>query len=90
MADWIGVTLIVLTGTAALVGLLPWSVRHPFLVPPELYDRLPGYRRPFMALMNLVPILMGVGIVAVCAALYFWWMSRPLVIRHMWGQKGRE
>jgi hypothetical protein len=89
-SDWIVVSLILLVGTAALIGLLPWSARHPFLVPPDLYDRLPGFRRPFMAIMNLIPVLTGIAVVTVCAALYFWWMCRPLVIRPASSQKGQE
>jgi hypothetical protein len=84
MEDWIGVILILLGGLAALVGLLSWSTRVPFLVPPYLYDQMTGHgasRKPFAELMNLVPILAGIAVVTVCAALYFWWMSRPCVIR---------
>src|SRR5262249_12193224 len=81
--DWIGVTLILLGGLAALVWLLPWSARAPFLVPPQLIDMMTGHgasRKPFAELMILVPVLVGIAVVTMCAALYFWWMSRPSVI----------
>jgi hypothetical protein len=73
--DWIALLVISLLGVAALVWVLPWTARHPFVVPPDLYDRMNPVKKPFAGLMNLTPVIAGVVVVTACLLLYAAWMS---------------
>ena len=82
--DWAVLLVIVMLGAAAFVGIIPWAVRHPFVMPPDVYRASPA-RRPYAEIMNFTPVFAGVAIVAACAALYAAWIgwssSRPVVLQ---------
>jgi hypothetical protein len=51
--DWLVLVLIVMSGIAALIWLMPWAVHHPFVTPPDVWAA--RARHPYAALMNLTP-----------------------------------
>jgi hypothetical protein len=69
------------------------SARVPFLFSADIYATATGHGasvKPFDYIVHLVPVLVGVVIVSVCAGLYFWWMGRPVIIRPAARQKPLE
>jgi hypothetical protein len=76
--DWLALILTTALGIAALAWLLPLSARHPFVVPPDIYDRFTPVKKPFADLANMTPVAVGITVVTVCALLYCAWVSWSL------------
>ncbi len=76
--DWLALILIAALGIAALAWLLPLSTRHPFVMPPDLYDGFTPVKKPFTGFMNMTLVAAGLAVVTACALLYCAWMSWSL------------
>jgi hypothetical protein len=73
--DWLALFLITALGITALAWLLPLSALHPFVVPPDMYDRFTPDKKPFAGYVNFTPVVVGMVVVTVCVLLYGAWMS---------------
>ena len=72
MRPWLALPIVVILGAVALAWLLPWSAKHPFLVPPELHVRAnPQHDYKSPGILALTPVVVGVIVVTVCAGIYF-------------------
>jgi hypothetical protein len=76
--DWLALILIAGLGIAALAWLLPLSPRHPFVMPPNMYDRFTPVKKPFAGYDILTPVAAGMAVVTACGLLYCAWMSWSL------------
>ena len=72
--DWVALFVITVLGIAALAVLLPLSLRMPFLMPLEMYERLMPYQK-YANVTDFTPVAVGVADVTVCCFLYGGWMS---------------
>jgi ABC-type sulfate transport system permease component len=81
--DWIVLVVIPVSGIVALIWLMPWAARHPFVTPPNVWAA--RARHPYAAFMNLTTVFAGVAVVAVCVMIWATWMSwrmsRPVVLQ---------
>ena len=83
---WTALITVSLLGIGLLVWLMPMAAQRPFLLPADVYRRFAGNggsTKPFEHAGILVtPIAVGLAIVILCAFLYLWWISRPIVLRN--------
>lgn len=76
--------LIVLAlGAGALAGLMPLSAQLPTIFPPAIYGRfVPQHAYRASGIVLFAPVALGIVLVTLCAALYFWLTALPRTLRY--------